>query len=237
MATCLSIVQAICGRLGQTVPTSAIGNTDPLISQIVALCNEEGQEQAARYQWTVLQTEATYTTLATEDQGTIESIAPGLGYIINDTIWNRSLRRPVFGPKTPQTWQQNKAFAINGPWSNFRIKGGSLLMYPVPTAGQTCYFEYTTRNWCTDSTGATGYEEWNNDADIPRLEWLLLVLGTIWRWKRAKGFDYAEDFNTYERRIADAMSKDGSKDWLSLSNTKYDIFPGIVVPSGSWNVP
>jgi len=64
----------------------------------------------------------------------------------------------------------------------------------------------------------------------------LIVLGTIWRWKKLKGFDYAEDFNVYERRIMDAMSKDGSKDWLSLSNTKYDIFPGIVVPSGSWNV-
>lgn len=236
MATCLSIVQAICGRLSLAVPNSAVGNTDNQITNIIALCNEEGQELAARHEWTALQTEATYTTLATEDQGLMETIAPGLGYIINDTIWNRSLRRPVFGPKTPQTWQQNKAFAINGPWSNFRVKGGHLLMYPTPSAGQTCVFEYTTRNWCTDATGVTGSEYWTNDTDIPRLEWILLVLGTIWRWKKLKGFEYAEDFNVYERRVQDAMGKDGSKDWLSLSNTKYDIFPGIVVPSGSWNV-
>lgn len=236
MATCLSIVQAVCGRLGQTTPTSAVGNTDPLVQSILALCNEEGQEQAARHEWTALQTEATYTTLAAEDQGLMETIAPGLGYIINDTIWNRSLRRPVFGPKTPQTWQQQKAFAINGPWSNFRVKAGHLYMYPVPSAGQSCYFEYTSRYWLTDSTGATGREEWAADDDVPKLEWLLIVLGTIWRWKKLKGFEYAEDFNTYERRISDAMAKDGSKDWLSLSNTKYDIFPGIVVPSGSWNV-
>jgi len=237
MATCLSIVQSICGRLGQTIPTSAVGNTDQIVQSILAICNEEGQEQAARYQWTALQTEATYTTVATEDQGAIETIAPGLGYIINDTIWNRSLRRPVFGPKTPQTWQQQKAFAINGPWSNFRIKAGRLRMYPVPSAGQDCYFEYTTRYWLTDSTGATGREEWASDDDIPKLEWILIVLGTVWRWKKLKGFDYAEDFAAYERRLNDAMSKDGSKDWLSLSNTKYDIFPGIVVPSGSWNIP
>lgn len=236
MATCLSIVQAVCGRLGQTVPTSAVGNTDQLIQNILAICNEEGQELAARHQWTALQTEATFTTVATEIQGAIETIAPGLGYIINDTIWNRDLRRPIFGPKTPQGWQQNKAFAINGPWSNFRIQAGNLRMYPVPTAGEDCYFEYTTRYWLTDSTGATGREEWAADDDIPRLEWILIVLGTIWRWKKLKGFDYAEDFNTYERRVIDSIGKDGSKDWLSLSNTKYDIFPGIVVPSGSWNV-
>jgi hypothetical protein len=236
MATCLSIVQAITGRLSLTVPNQAVGNTDQQITTILALCNEEGQELAARHEWTGLQTESTFTTLAAENQGAMETIAPGLGYVINDTIWNRTLRRPVYGPKSAQGWQQNKAFAINGPWSNFRIKGGSLFMYPTPVAGQTCVFEYTTRNWCSDSTGVTGREEWGADTDIPRLEWNLLVLGTIWRWKKLKGFEYAEDFNTYERRCMDAMGKDGSKDWLSLSNTKYDIFPGIVVPSGSWNI-
>lgn len=236
MATALSIVQSVCGRLGLTVPNAAVGSSDQQVANIVALCNEEGQELAARYEWTALQTEATYTTLAAEDQGAISTIAPGLNFIINDTIWNRPLRRPVFGPKTPQGWQQNKAFAINGPWSNFRIKAGHLYMYPTPTAGQSCYFEYMSRNWLQNSGGSTTYDAWNADTDVPLLNDQLIVLGTIWRWKKLKGFEYAEDFNTYERRVMDAMAKDGSKDWLSLSNTKYDIFPGVVVPAGSWNV-
>lgn len=236
MATCLSIIQSITGRLGLSTPSSAVGSSDPQVANFVALCNEEGQELAARYEWTALQTEATYTTLAAELQGVITTIAPGLNFIINDTIWNRSLRRPVFGPKTPQGWQQQKAFSLNGPWSSFRIKGNSLYMYPVPVAGQSCYFEYMSRNWCTDSTGTTGREEWANDADIPVLDWRLIVLGTIWRWKKLKGFEYAEDFATYEKRVLDTMSKDGTKDWLNLTNTKYDIQPGIIVPSGSWNL-
>ena len=235
MATCLSIVNSILNRMSLDAVSDVMGSTANDVVTIVELCNEEGQELSARYQWSALQTEATYTTVATEDQGAITTIAPGLNYIINDTIWNRSLRRPVFGPKTPQGWQQNKAFAINGPWSNFRIKGGNLLMYPTPTAGESCYFEYISRNWC-ESSGGAGQEEWGANEDVPLLDWNLLVLGTIWRFKKLKGFEYGEDFNTYERRVADAMSRDGSKDWLSLSNTKYDIFPGIVVPSGSWNV-
>lgn len=236
MATCLSIVQTVCNRLGLTEPNSAVGSTDTQIKNILALSNEEGQELAARHDWTALQREATYTTLAAEDQGALETIAPGCLYVINDTIWNRTLRRPVFGPKTPQGWQQNKAFAINGPWSNYRIKGGHLYMYPTPSAGQSCYFEYISRNWLTDTTGATSREEWAADADVPLLDWHLLVLGTIWRWKKLKGFEYAEDFAAYERRLMDTMAQDGGKDWLSLSNTKYDIFPGVVVPAGSWNV-
>lgn len=234
--TCLSIIQTVTARLGLSTTNSAVGATDAQIQQVVALCNEEGQELAARYPWTALQNETSLTTLAAEDQGVMTTLAPGLNYIINDTIWNRTLKRPVFGPKTPQTWQQNKAFAIAGPWSNFRIKGGHLYMYPPPVAGQSCYFEYISKNWCTDSTGATGYSAWNDDADVPVLDEQLIVLGTIWRFKKTKGFEYAEDFNTYERRVLDAMARDGGKDWLSLTNTKYDIYPGVVVPSGSWSL-
>ena len=236
MATCLSIVQTVCNRLGIQSTNSAVGATDQQIIQIVALANEEGQELASRYAWSALQEETTYTTLAQEDQGSLDTIAPGLLYIVNDTIWNRDLRRPVFGPRSQQEWQQQKAWAINGPWSNYRIKGNHLYMYPVPSAGQDCYFEYITRYWCTDSTGATGREAWAVDTDVPKLDWQLMVLGVIWRWKKAKGFEYAEDFATYERRVLDAMNRDGSKDNLSLSNTKYDIFPGVVVPAGSWGL-
>lgn len=236
MATCLSIINTSLNRLGFDSVNAAVGSTTNIVQTLLALCNEEGQELAARYDWTGLQTEATYTTLAAEDQGAIETIAPGINFILNDTIWNRSLRRPVFGPRTPQEWQQNKAFAINGPWSNFRIKNAHLYMYPTPSAGQSCYFEYISKNWCSDSTGVTTYSEWDDDTDIPRLNDQLIVLGTIWRYKKLKGFEYAEDFNTYERRVMDAMAKDGGKDWISLSNTKYDVFPGVIVPAGSWNV-
>jgi hypothetical protein len=200
------------------------------------MSNEEGQELSTRYPWVVLQNEATFTTVATENQGALETLAPGLNYVINDTIWNRDLRRPVFGPKTPQTWQQNKAFAINGPWSNYRLIGGNLKMYPTPSAGQTCVFEYITKNWLTDTTGATSRQTWLADTDVPLLDDQLIVLGTIWRWKAMKGFEYAEDFAKYERRVLDAMGRDGGKDFLSLSNTKYDIFPGVVVPAGSWGI-
>lgn len=234
--SCLSIVQTICAELGLSQPNSAVGSSDVQIATIVALCNREGNTLTARHEWTALQTQASFTTVAQQSQGAMATIAPGFKSMINDTIWNRSLRRPVFGPKTPAEWQQQQAFAINGPWSSHRIEQGNLLMYPVPEAGQDCYFEYISKNWCTDSTGATGRSAWANDADLPVLDENLLILGTIWRWKKLKGFEYAEDFNDYERQVLDAMGKDGGKDWLSLSNTKYDIMPGVVVPAGSWNL-
>lgn len=234
--TCLTIIQSVALQVGITRPSFAIASTDTQIMQLVELANKEGKSLASRIDWTALQAEATFTTLATESQGSLATIASGLKYIINDTIWNRTLRRPVFGPKTPQTWQQQVASGINGPWSSFRIRGGTLRMNPVPTAGQSCYFEYASKNWVTKASDATGTNAWSADGDTSVLDEDLLTLGTLWRWKQAKGFDYAEDFNEYERQVLDAIGRDGSKDTLNLSNTRYDVFPGIVVPSGSWNL-
>lgn len=233
--SCLTLVQSVCLRIGLDAPIQAIGSTDRQVLQIVELTNESGQELARRYPWQSLLAVGSFTTVATETQGDIETIAPGLDYIINDTIWNRTLRRPVYGPKTPQNWEQQKAFAINGPWSGYRLIGGVLAMYPVPTAGQDCYFEYISKNWISTSTSQTS-ATWTNDADTPLLDNNLLVLDTIWRWKAAKGLDYAEDFTKAERLYLDLSNRDGGKDWLNLSNTKYDIFPGVIVPAGSWNL-
>jgi len=234
--TCLSIVQSVCKRVGLDAPTAAVGSTDRQILQIVELCNESGQEIARRYPWTGLLNVGTYATVATETQGALETIAPGLDYIINDTIWNRTLRRPIFGPKTPQGWEQQKAFAINGPWSSYRIIGGNIAMYPIPVAGQDCYFEYISKNWVNVTLVATTSPTWTADDDTPKLDSNLLILDTIWRYKAQKGLEYAEDFNKAETLKIDLMARDGGKDVLNLTNTRYDIFPGVVVPAGSWSL-
>lgn len=231
--SCLQIIQTACKRIGILAPNAAVTSTDQQILQLVAICEEEGQDQANRYPWECLQTEALFTTVAAQAQTTLAAVAPGLSYVVNDTIWNRTLRRPVYGPKSAQDWQQSKAMQINGPFNAFRIIADVINFYPSPVAGQICAFEYISQNWIT-TTGSTS-SVWTNDADTPKLNDQLIVMGTIWRWKQAKGLDYAEDFAKYERRITDAMTRDGSKPILSLDGgSQYEIVPVIAVPYGSF---
>jgi len=232
---CLQIIQAACRRIGIPKPAAAVTSIDLQVLQILSLCEEEGQEQATRYAWQSLRGEATFTTVAAQLQTTVAAIAPGLDYIVNDTIWNRTLRRPVYGPKTAQEWQQSIANQINGPFNSYRVMGDAINFYPAPSAGDNCYFEYQSKNWITTSTGSTS-DTWTNDLDTPKINGDLIVLGTIWRWKNAKGLDYAEDYAKYERRLADAMGRDASKPILDLSGARWEIQPAIVVPAGSWNV-
>lgn len=230
--TCLQIIQTVCKRIGITAPNTALGSTDSQIIQLVSLCEEEGQELATRYPWEALQSEATFTTVAAQIQATLASVTTGFDYIVNDTIWNRTLRRPVYGPNSEQDWAQKKAIQLNGPFNSFRIIGDSINFYPNPVAGQTCAFDYITRNWLTTATG-TG-ETWAADTDTPRISDQLIVLGLIWRWKQAKGLDYSEDFNKYERRVMDAMGRDAGKPKLNMNGTTYEIQPAILVPRGSF---
>lgn len=234
--SCLQIIQTACKRIGIVSPNAAVTSTDQQIIQLVSICEEEGQELAARFSWQALQAEATFTTLAAELQTSLATCAPGFNFILNNTIYNRTLQRPVFGPSSPQEWQADKSAQFSGPWASFRIKGGSIYFYPAPSAGDSCYFEYSSRNWISTSAGGTS-ATWTDDADTPLLDDQLITLGTIWRWKKTKGLDYAEDFATYERRVTDATNRDSGKPVLCMDGAARGVKPFVVVPTGPWSIP
>lgn len=231
--SCLQIIQTTCRRIGILSPNAAVGSSDQQIIQLLAMSEEEGQEQATRYPWQILQTEATFTTVAAQSQGALGTLAPGFDYIVNNTIWNRTLRRPVYGPDSQQDWQQQKAMQLNGPFNTFRIQNDAINFYPSPAAGQTCAFEYQSKNWISTSVAGTS-ATWTNDADTPKLDDQLVIMGLLWRWKAAKGLDYAEDFAKYERRIGDAMARNAGKAVLSMAGGSREIQPVVLVPRGSW---
>lgn len=231
--SCLQIVQDVCQRLNIPVPSTAAQSSDPAVQQVVGLCNKEGEWVSNDYDWQVLTLETSFVTVATEVQGSITDICPGLKNIINDTMWNRDLRRPVFGPLQAQRWQQLKAMVMQGPWNQFQIRGNNILFIPVPAPGQTVFFEYTTKNWARSSNGAA-QSRFLQDTDITLLRDDIFKLGVEWRWRKAKGFDYAQDFVDWEGMLQDAKARDGTKDVINMGDVRYDIYPGILVPSGSW---
>ena len=234
--TLLQMVQEATNLLVIPTPNTVTGSSDPQILQLWKIANEEGRKHSARYPWQALTNEATFTTVATESQGAITTLA-GAGYrsIVNDTIWNRSLKRPVFGPLSNSNWQQLKAQVFTGPWNQYRIRGNNVIFTPVPPAGQTCAFEWISKNWAFSNSG-TPQSSLLADDDQIYLDDEVFFQGLIWRWHKRKGFDYAEDFADYEKLIADAMAKDGGKPILTLNGSADDYPPGIMVPIGSWNL-
>lgn len=97
-------------------------------------------------------------------------------------------------------------------------------------------FQYMSDAFC-ETAGGTGQKTWQNDTDVGLLDEPLMILGIRWRWLKTKGLEYAEDFNTYERRVTDAMARDGGSPKLSLeSRDRHYREAGIIIPIGNWNV-
>jgi len=216
----LALIRAACAELSLPPPSGVAGNADPLVTQMLAIANSEGRDLARRYGWQALTREATFTTVAAESQGTLAAIvgaAQALRYIVNATIWDRTSGEPIRGPRDGATWQGYKAVTFASPYSEYRIRGNELVFMPAPAAGHTCAFEYVSRYWCSNAAGSVFADALAADTDLCLVDDELVLMGILWRWRKAKGFDYAEEHLAYERQVADAMARDCTKATLDLA--------------------
>lgn len=227
----LTLVQSFCRRTGLPVPTSVLGSSDAGVLQVLGLLEEEGRDLSVRNAWERMTMEASLTTVATESQGAMTSIATnGFDYIKNDVIWDRTNRLPVLGPVSGKDWQAMKAIVSTGPRYEYRIRGGNLLVNPTPTAGYSWYFEYVSKNWILGVDGVTYKDSFTLDTDTLLLPESLVQMGLRWRWKKEKGFEYAEDMRTYEIQVKDTIGHDGGKKTLYMdSNNDRGPVPGIFI--------
>lgn len=234
----LTIVQYACGRMNLPVPSTAMGSvTDPQVLQLIRILEEEGNDLARRGDWQGITFEALHTTVGTEDQGAMTAIATNsFRYIKNDTFWDRTNKLPIIGPLSDQEWQTRKGLDTTGPRYIFRIRGGKLLVNPVPTAGFSWAFEYISANWILGADLVTYKQYFTLDTDTILLPEDLVLMGLRWRWMKEKGLDYAELFRTYELQVKDALGRDGGKQTLHMDGEKVR-GPGVFVPAGRWITP
>lgn len=231
----LSIVQDACLELTIATPSIVIGNGDENIKRLLRAANAEGKHLCTEHGWEALETEATFTSVATASQGAISTIAPGYKKITNNTAWNRSTDNLIAGPVSAQEWQLRQATSPIGPYYKFRIRNGNLYLTPTPTAGETIAFEYITKNWVQNAAGSSSYETFQADTDVPVFDEELVTLGVIWRFNESRGFDFTANLAMYNRRLDLMKQADGGKRTYYMDEPR-DVLsiPGAVVPEGSW---
>ena len=230
----LSVVQSFCSRTGLPAPAFAVGSQDAQVQQLISLACEIVEDLCDRWTWTDLMREAVFTTIAGEDQGALTAIAPsGFLRISQETIFNRTLRLPLYGPMTQAQWQALKALPTTGPFYKYRIRGGRLLFMPAGVAGHTCAFEYASSLAVVAADGATYRSTFTADTDSFVLGDKLLTAGLRWKWKSEKGLDYGEELRRYEELANNAAGRDGTKPRIDMSGGSSDFRPGVWVPAGN----
>lgn len=230
----LSIIADVCGRLALDQPTAVVGSTDKQVLQLLALLNQGGKDLASRAYWQSLRAEFTFTTLAQIIQ---------TGFVPLDwdrwctgTFWNRTTRRPVLGPITPAQWQTILAQPVFASVYLVWIeRQGQIRMQPTPVAGQEIAGEYVSKNWAMSAVGVP-QPKFIADTDTAFLDEELLTLDLMWRFMKRKGFDYAEDFATFETNAEQVIGRDGGAASLSMVPQAADL-NRINLPEGSFPGP
>jgi hypothetical protein len=233
----LELIQRFTNAVGLPEPTVAVANQADDVIQMVELLNQEGRELSRRADWQALTFEQTFTTVATESQGALTSLITGgheLRKIVNETIFNRTTKLPIYGPVSRREWQARQALTLSGPISQYRVRGNELILNPAPAAGDTCAFEFVSKCWCSDSTGATFRRNITADTDEVLLDDEVMLAGIEWRWLRKKGLSYAEEFASYEGMVRKLIGDDGTKRRLNMAGDTGGYKPGIVIPIGDW---
>lgn len=233
MKTLLQIVQEFTRRAALAIPATVVGNTDSQVVQMLAILNEELDDLVSTKNWPVLQLRASLVSLATEDQGAMTTIAPGFKSLIPKTFWSTTKRLPAIGSISPVDSQYLEIWIKSTAFVNFRQVGGHLKFIPAIAAGQTFSFEYRSQNAILDVDGITTKQYFVTDTDIPLLEDIILLAALRWRWRAAKGLDYSELYDSYQKLVAQSYINAKESQKLSMADDVREIRPGIIVPFGN----
>lgn len=214
----LTMVQAACRELSVPVLSAVVSNTDSETAQLfLRLADQETQDLASRHAWQAIVKENTFTTTATTVQVTASAVPSDFDRMVNETFFNRTLRKRIWGPLDNEEWQYAVAHSVTLVDPSYRIRGNTIHITPAPATGQTAAYEYVSKNILRTSAGAEVTGGFAADDNTSALDERVHILGIVWRYKQARGFPHDADQLKYERRVMDAIMRDGSKPRLSCA--------------------
>lgn len=209
----LSLIQDACALVGIDVPTSVVSSTDQTYTQFVYLAQFEGDELVRRYKWREAKVAADFTG---DGVTTTWALPDDFYRFTTEQRRESSILLGLDGPVSDDEFLDAQVRAWNPTVPYFRLFNGNIETTPAVADGQQVRFEYISTNWITDS-GGTLKARFTADSDISLLPERLISLGAVWRWKRAKGLDYAEEFRTYQLEKLNEARVDGGTPRLRMS--------------------
>lgn len=230
----LSLVQDAMVLCGFREPETVYSNTNDVVKHFLRLSQIEGDALARRADWRGLKVLGTLTGDGTSTDFTLP--ADFSKFADGYPMWKDGT------PSTPLLKASDDLFlamkvAVSQPTIPYwRLFGESIEFYPVPPAGDVYKLEYRSSYWISDENAATRRRRWAADTDFAVIPEELITLGLVWRYKASKGFDYAEDFRTYQIEVAKFSSVDDGRQTLTArANFAGDYFSGrasdaVVIP-------
>lgn len=232
--TLLTICQEVSYRTSQAKPSLIVGESGQYARELLSFAQQAGRGLMRAVDWEALTSEHSFTTVAADAQ--TSSIPSDWDRFVDGSMFNRTTEREIHGPITTQEWQQRKAFETASTidyW--FRVRGGSILIAPQPTAGESVYYEYISKNWATAASDGAAQAKFETDGDghiFPDDE--LLILSIMWRWLKHKGLEWESVHQQYAAEVASYQATQKGAPVLNLAD-RASSFNRVNVPEGNWS--
>lgn len=201
----LTVTQDACALVGLEVPTAVASNTDTTYSQFMYIAQFEGDELNRAHKWRKQKVQASFTG---DGSTTVWALPTDFERFTTEARRQSSILLGLQGPVSDDEFLDAQVRGFNPTIPYWRLTGDNIETVPSVKSGQVVTFEYVSSYWITDS-GGTPKARFTADSDLSLLPDRLLTLGLVWRWKRAKGLDYAEEFRSYQMEKTKQMHTDG----------------------------
>lgn len=209
----LTLTQDACALVGIDVPTAVVSSTDPTYTQFVYLAQYEGDEMNRAHKWRKQKVQANFTGDGTT---TVWALPADFERFTTEQRRQSSILLGLQGPVSDDEFLDAQVRGFNPTIPYWRVNGDNIETVPAVRDTQIVKFEYVSSYWLTDS-GGTAKARFTADTDLSLLPERLLTLGVVWRWKRAKGLDYAQELADYKMEVARQMHTDGGTPRLRMS--------------------
>ena len=206
----LAICREAAAEAGVAPPGAVIGSAESTAIRLLAAARQEIFSMAGGAEWTALVREHSFAAAAATAQP--DGLPADFGHIVDGTAWDRAGRRPLDGPLSGRQWQARLAGGAGAAARRaFRIRGGGFHLHPAPAAaGGEIAFEYVTADLVIAAAGERR-RTWEADDDRFALSEEIATMGVKWRFKKAVGFAYDDDFAEYLAVLARAVARDGGR--------------------------
>jgi hypothetical protein len=206
------------------------GNSDALL--LMQLAQRTGDDVARRWGWKNLKVPGALTGDGVTTLWVLPTDWASMGEA-SLLVSNLYPLLPLAGPILPEKLLLMKALPAMPIRPVWRMIGGNIEIWPALAAGELVTLEYRSSCWVLEIDGVTRRPRWTADLNTSLIDESLIELGVIWRWKEAKGLQYAERFAEYERRFDATAGQEDTGRMVSMTNKGgvYDpsqFFPGVI---------
>lgn len=221
-------------------PSAAFTSVDPQIAQLVEFATKTGEELVERSEWRNLKMGGQLTgdgvTTLFMLPADWQRFCPSSNSQNSPLVSLARPTIPIIGPIKDEDLNMRKALPMATIFPVWRLIGGTIEIWPALADGETISFSYYSKYWIANSDASSRFDAWTSDTDVSLIPERLIILGAVWRYKRSKGLDYAEEFREYELAISRAT---GQQDMgRSVSTTAQrpwpdNYWPGVITPPTS----